>query len=223
MDLKADISTVQLVGPQTSREEFKSLYYRVYKLQRLLGSPLGEPEWIEELTAEVVSSLEDYLGQKGGEPLWTVEESGPTDIWPPRSKTPRRGRRDTSAERGLTEVREAHWRALATAAALAEEIEWLSPSITRGQLETCAHSRSQDCHRWKSRGQKRRCNPVHPEESHVPYFKYHSPWRGLECKEDEEALLDFDLEALPEFGLEVNCFLQGPAEGLGRRIGGHPT
>ena len=33
------------------------------------------------------------------------------------------------------------------------------------------------------------------EESHASYFKYHPPWRGLESKEDEEALLDFDLEA----------------------------
>ena len=65
LDQKADVSAIQLVGPQTSREGFKALYYEMYKLQRLPGSPLGEPEWIEELTAEVVSSLEDHLGQKG--------------------------------------------------------------------------------------------------------------------------------------------------------------
>ena len=102
MDPKADISAVKLVGPQTSREEFRALYYKVYKLQRLPGSPLGEPEQIEELTAEAVSSLEDCLGWKGVEPPWMMEEPGPADIWPPRSKTPRRGRRDTYAERGLT-------------------------------------------------------------------------------------------------------------------------
>ena len=60
-----DISAVQLVGPQTRREEFKYLYYEVYKLQRLPGPPPGEPHWMEELTAEVVSSLEEQLGQKG--------------------------------------------------------------------------------------------------------------------------------------------------------------
>ena len=88
LDPKADISAIQLVGPQTSREEFKSLYYKVYKLWRLPGSPLVEPEWIEELTAEVVSSLEDCLGQKGGEPPQTMEEPVLTYIWPPRSKPP---------------------------------------------------------------------------------------------------------------------------------------
>ena len=41
LDPKADVSAIWLVGPQTCREEFKSLYYEVYKLQRLLGSPLG--------------------------------------------------------------------------------------------------------------------------------------------------------------------------------------
>ena len=54
-----------------------------------------------------------------------------------------------------------------------------------------------------------------PEESHAPYFKYHPPWRGPASEEDEEALLDFNLEALPELGPEVDHFLQGPAESLG--------
>ena len=88
MDLKADISTVQLVGPQTSKEEFRALYYEVYKLRRLPGSPLGELEQIEELTAEIVSSLKDCLGWKAVEPSQRMEEPGLTDIWPPRRKTP---------------------------------------------------------------------------------------------------------------------------------------
>ena len=133
LDPKADVSTVQLVGPQTSKEEFRALYYEVYKLRRLLASPLWELEWMEELATEIVSSLKDQLQQKGGEPLQGMEEPGPADIWPPRSKTPRRGRRDTSAERGLAKVREAHWRALATVGTLEEEIEQLShPSPEAG-------------------------------------------------------------------------------------------
>ena len=44
LDPKADVSTVQLVRPQTSKEEFRTLYYEVYKLRRLPGSLLGEPE-----------------------------------------------------------------------------------------------------------------------------------------------------------------------------------
>ena len=123
LDPKEDVSAVQLVGPQTSKEDFRTLYYEVYKLRRLPGSPLLELEWIEELAAKIVSSLKDHLGWKGGEPLQRMEEPGPADIWPPRSKTPKRWRRDTSTERGLTKVREALQKALATAAALEEEIE----------------------------------------------------------------------------------------------------
>ena len=43
--------------------------------------------------------------------------------------------------------------------------------------------------------------------------------RGLESKEDDEALLDFDLEAPMELGPEVDCFLQGLTESLGEEDG----
>ena len=49
-----------------------------------------------------------------------------------QQQTPRRGRRDTSTERDLTEAREAHQKAIATMAALEEEIERLSQSVTQG-------------------------------------------------------------------------------------------
>ena len=59
-------------------------------------------------------------------------------------------------------------------------------------------------------------------ETPAPYFEYNPPWRGPAPEEEEEALLDFDLEALLELGPEVNCFLQGLADSLGRRIGRGP-
>ena len=152
LDPKADVSAIRFVGPQTSKEEFRALYYKVYKLQRLPGSPLWGLECMEELAAKIVSSLKDPLEQKGGKPLQRIEEPGPADIQPPRSKTPRRGRRDTSIERDLPKAREAHQRALATAAALEEKIEQLSQSVTQGQPDIRAHSWSWDCHRRRSWG-----------------------------------------------------------------------
>ena len=47
----------------------------------------------------------------------------------------RRVKRDASMESSLTEVREAHQKALAMVATLEEEIEWLSHPLTRSQLE----------------------------------------------------------------------------------------
>ena len=60
---------------------------------------------------------------------------------------------------------------------------------------------------------------MQPEKSHAPYFKYHPPWRGTESEEDEEAPMDFNLEALPELGLEIDHFLQRPAKSLGEEDG----
>ena len=141
-----------------------------------------------------------------------MEEPDPINVWPPKSKTPRRGSRDTSAERRLAKAREAHWRALATVATQEEEIEWLSQPITRGWSEACAHSRSWDHCRQRSRGQNRRHHQLWLGESHAPYFEYHPPWRGWESKENKEDTMDFGLEALLELGPEVDCFLQGLAK-----------
>ena len=49
------------------------------------------------------------------------------------------------------------------------------------------------------------------EESPASFFEYSPPHRGPGSREDEKAkppLLDFDLEALPELGPEVDHFLQ---------------
>ena len=140
------------MGPKTSKEEFRDLYYQVYKLRRLPGSPLWELEQMEKMEAKIVSSLKDCLGQKGGKPLQGLQEPGPADVQPPRSKTPRRRWMDTSAERDLTKVGEAHWKALATMAALEEGIESLSQSLTQGQLDICANSRSWDHQKRRSEG-----------------------------------------------------------------------
>ena len=46
---EAGIPAVQLVGPETSKEELQGLYLEVYKLHRLPGSPPGEPVLLEEM------------------------------------------------------------------------------------------------------------------------------------------------------------------------------
>ena len=37
LDSQADVSAIQLVGPQTIEEDLRALYYEVYKLRRLRG------------------------------------------------------------------------------------------------------------------------------------------------------------------------------------------
>ena len=104
------------LGPQISKEEFRDLYYEVYKLRRLPRSPPWELEWMEKLAVKIISSLKT--------------------TWAEGVKPPRRGKWDTSAERGLAEVREAHQKALVTAAILEEELRVTElvhhPGLVRG-------------------------------------------------------------------------------------------
>ena len=50
---EADISPIQLVWPETSREELLNIYLEVYKLHRLPSSPPGEPAILEEVSATI--------------------------------------------------------------------------------------------------------------------------------------------------------------------------
>ena len=210
LDTKADVSAIQLVGPQTSRKEIEFLYYKVYKLWWLLGSPPREPK----LIAEVVSSLDDCQGWKRSDMPQRRREPNPTNILPARSRTPRRGMWGVCIERSLAEAREAHQKALAMVATLEEEIEQLSCPLIRSWLETQAPSRSRDCHRCRSRGWKRRHHQVWPEDCCAPYFGYHPSRRSLESEGDVVATEDLNLEEPLELGLEVTCFFQGSAESL---------
>ena len=149
LDLKADVSTIWLVGPQTGREEIRDLYYQVYKSRRWPRSPPCRPEWAGELMRDIVSSLKNCLRQKEDKLLRGWRNSEFADTHPIQNRTPWKGRWGTSAENELTEVREAHWRALATTIMLEEKIQRLSWSFTRGHLDTHAHSQSHN--RWSRR------------------------------------------------------------------------
>ena len=121
-----------------------------------------------------------------------MREPSLADVWTPRNRTPRRGRRGASVARRFMEVREAHKKALAMAAALEEEIEWLSCPLIRSQSKAQAHSQNRDCCRYRSRGQKRRHHQVWPEDCHAPYFEYHPSWRSSESKGDTAAAEDLN-------------------------------
>ena len=136
---EAGIPAVQLVGPNTTKEELLELSLEVYKLCRLSESPQGEPAVLKE----VLSSLPDHQRHE--------EEKAPAaTAWPhaegphpSRSNAPHRGRKDNSVERSLAMVCEAHQKALAMVAILETEIEWLSHTWAR--LQSRDRSKSRDC------------------------------------------------------------------------------
>ena len=83
------IPTIQLVGPETSKEEMQELYLEVYKLHRLPGSPPGEPALLEE----VLSSLEDHQGQREEGTSAATARPCPADPHPLRSGAPQKEKR----------------------------------------------------------------------------------------------------------------------------------
>ena len=184
-----DISAVQMVGYQSTREEIWDLYHQVYKLRRLPGTLLCGPEQVCKLMRDVMSSLKNCLWQREGEQPRGHEEPEPTDNCLSQDRASQRMRWDTSAKRELAEAREAHWLVQAAAAALEEKIERLSQSTTRSRADS--HVPSQ-----------------------IPSPAHSHPQWGPEASEDQEAelpYLEFDLGPSPELGPDVKCFFQEQA------------
>ena len=157
----------------------------------------------------VVSSLKNHLRWKEEEPPRAAQAAHPT-----QNRTPWGERGGTSTETQLAEVREAHWRALATTIALEENIEWLSQSLTRGHQEACASSQSWDWWRRRSHGWSWRYCQVLPESSSTDSTS-HSPLQ----REDEEA--EFNLGPPPALGPDVEWFFHGPAGKYEEDAGNH--
>ena len=112
------VPTIQLVWPETSREELLDIYLEVYKLHRLPGSPPGEPAILEEVSATIP------------DPSWEEETPDPQvqpshkSFHSSRMKTPH-WQRETSMDRSLERVHKVHQKALSATATLEEEIEKL--------------------------------------------------------------------------------------------------
>ena len=203
---EAGAPAIQLVGPETSKEELQELYLEVYKLHRLPRSPPGEPALLEK----VLSSLEDHQGWKEEEAPTAMARPCPEDPHSSRSSMPQKGKKDSLVERSLATVCEAHQKALAMVATLKEEIERLSH--TQNCLETRARSKSRD-HWGQSRGEwKRRCHQVQFEDPPAP----NCPTDQKTGSGEEGATSEgSDLEEPPELGLEVASFLRGSPETSG--------
>ena len=120
LDPEVGIPAIELVGPDTSREELLEIYLKVYKLHQLPGSPPVEPAILEE----VLAAVPDWLQRRDEAPQAQVQPS-PGDSNPSRSRKPYQ-EQESSVDRSLTRMHKAHQRALSTATTLEEEIERLS-------------------------------------------------------------------------------------------------
>ena len=192
-----------LLAPKITKEEILSLYLEVYKQQRLPGSLPREPE----LTEEVVSSFEGHEGQKEERAPSVTAKPRSIDAQPLKSRVP--GKREMSIEKSLAAIREAHQKALATAAALEGEIERLSHPFPWSQPEIRARSKSR--HHWTQGAMecKRRHCQVQFTNDPAPC---HPPLESPESSEGGATADDLELGELPELEPGVTSFLRGSAE-----------
>ena len=116
---EVDVSAVQLVQPKTSQEELLDIYLEVYKLCRLPSSPPGELAILKEVSAAL-----PFHSMKEEDTPGAPKQPNSDDLHPPQSRPPR-CERESSLDRSLARVCEAHQKALLATATLEEEIERL--------------------------------------------------------------------------------------------------
>ena len=120
LDPEAGIPTIQLVAPQTTKEELLEIYLEVYKLHREPGSPPGELVIWEEIMAKLPNnpcSGEDQRCEASAQSC----PGGPCSF---RSRTPCRGDNNPVGWT-LATVQEAHQKVLSSISTLEREIERL--------------------------------------------------------------------------------------------------
>ena len=204
LDPEADLSAIQLVSPETTKEEILSLYQEVYKQQRLPGSPAGGPE----LMQEVLSTFEGCQGQREDRVSSATVKSQSKDPQPSRGGVP--GEKETSVEWSLANMRKAHQKALTAVAALEGEIERLCcPLSWRWPEARGSYGRSRVCRVYRCMGHKKRRHQV--SFSNTPTSQ---PLTKENVGSTGEALApeDLDLGEPPELEPRVTSFLTGSVE-----------
>ena len=203
LNLEVGIPTVQLVGPETNKEELLEIYLEVYKLHRLPGSPPGELAVLKE----VMASLPDSPRCKEEKAPAATVQPHPGSSHFSRGGTPHRRRNNNSMERSLAKVCKALQKVLAMVTTLDEEIERLSRARNHSKMR--ARSKSRHCQRPSREGQKKRCCQVQFEEQPAPS---HSANPKTQLSEEGSKGRGSDLEELPELKLTVASFLRGSPE-----------
>ena len=132
------VPAVQLVQPETSREELLDIYLEVYKWHRLPSSPPGELAILEEVSATILDPSQEEEAPN------TKVQPGHESFHSSQIRTPCQ-QRETSVDRSLERVHEVHQKALSAAATLEEEIKKLCRM--KGCFQSEVRPRSWDCRR----------------------------------------------------------------------------
>ena len=157
---------------------------------------------------EVLSAFEGHQGWREDRASSATGMPQSKDPQPSKGGVP--GEKETSVEQSLANMREAHQKALATAAALEGEIERLSCPLSQRQLVAGgSYGRSRDCRVYRSMEcKKRQCQVSFSDTPTThPLTKENVSSTG-----EELAPEDLDLGELPELEPRVTSFLTGSVE-----------
>ena len=143
-DLGAELSTVELVSPESTREEIAEICHNVYQLWRLLGEMVCDKKTEVHIYQETLDSIKECLQHKQVSTLPGEEPRGSPGIVPrldPQAKFQAqqcatyhrlRGMKWDSCEEVLAIARDTHWQALVAMALLEDKIERMSHSLCCG-------------------------------------------------------------------------------------------
>ena len=160
---------------------------------------------------EVLSSFEGHQGWRESRASSATARPRSEDSWPSESGVP--GRKETSVEQNLANVREAHQKVLATAASLEGEIERLSHPFSWRWLEVGGSGgRSKDHRTYGSTEHKKRQHEVWFNDTPTthPLAKENLGSIGEELTPE-----DSDLGEPPELEPGVTSLLTGLVESSG--------
>ena len=202
LDPEVGIPTIQLVHPETGREEFLDLYLEVYKLHRLPGSSPGELTILQEVSSAILCCSREEEKTPDAQ-----RQPSPKDFHLPQSRQPHQ-ERESSLDRSLARVHKAHWKALSTAATLEEAIQKLH------QMKVCYglewRPRGRDCWRLEERRKKRCCQVSFTSQPTPSWSTNPDMPLGKMGSKDR----DSDLGEPPKLKVEVVSFLQGSSKTL---------
>ena len=200
---EAGVPAVQLVGPETTKQELLEIYLEVYKLHRLPGSSPGEPAILEEIMA----SVPDHPWSEEDQTCEAAVQPHPGGFHSSRSSGPCRRKNNNSVEWSLGMVCEAHQKVLAAISTLEKEIERLNH--TQAHSQSRARSNSRDHWRLSGEEWKRRCCQVRFADEPAPsQSANHKTPLGEEGSEGGGS----DLEEPPELKPMIASFLWGLLE-----------
>ena len=166
-DLRVEPTAMELISPDSTREEITELYQDTYQLQSLPRRRCHEEGMEEHIYQEFLDSNKEHLWYKWPSTLLEAEQKQrPVDACRPNPQAEFAAvqhatyewfatTQQYSCEEALALARYAHQCTLVAVAILEEKMKWMSHSLSCQHFGSCCHSGSHQCQRSQPFGWQR--------------------------------------------------------------------